>query len=216
MNLLEKFKKRVGETTTANDSYFVEYINEAIEKAGENSRYLKYTRLDLKPTVKEYDLSDSDIATPVVDNGIVELIHDDFWSTAGYKYRKDFNLKNKNTLIFVEEVNLVTTAIRFRYKSYFNPATYTEESYTASTDLPEKLKNPILKYALAEYGIDNIMNPSPSSDYAVSSKKEFGVEVTYMSAEKRSNFLEMQKHKAISEIKELSGNKNIFKSYNLF
>lgn len=186
MALLDDFKIKTGSTKA--DTYLAEYyITPAIDIASTYCFNPNESTISLTDNVQEYDLTDASIASPVITNGIVELIFDDEFTTA-YDYKVDFFIVDKTTLRFISPDIVSTNDFRIRYNEFYSEAT-----------LPSQIKPAVLRLASSMYSRDLVIDNAEGNTYE--SKSEYNLSVSNGSIDNRLTGLNNAGMQAIQEIK---------------
>lgn len=176
MGLLADFKTALGLTGTSNDSFYISYyLTPAIDRAAALATNIKTVTVTLTPGTQTYTLTSSAVASPVVGSaGIQDLVFDGEYST-NLQYKRDYYIKDKTTLYFVNSGDTYSGTFSFKYNGLFTKPVSTE---TDTTDMPSILNPAVLKYATALYALAQIVKASGTGS-GVESKSEDGLSVSY-------------------------------------
>ena len=148
MSLLDDFKIASGATEA--DSYLVNYyLKPALVEAAKVTNNIKSTTLTLS-TAKVYDLTSASIASPVVSNGVQDLVYPSEYLEFG----KDFYFNTPTSLTFVDTPNI--SSMEFDYYSYYKTPT---GDYTGAndTDADEIMWPAIIRIAKGIYAKDGLV-----------------------------------------------------------
>jgi hypothetical protein len=198
MSLLDDFKTQTGASEA--DQFLVNYyLKPALNKASEVTNNKKRVTVNLTSGVNSYDLTDGDVASPVITTGIQEIAFDRGYFCS-YIYKDEFYLSNPQTLYFVNPESLVSQ-IEFNYYSYYSIPTLTP-TYT-ETDLPNELWPAVLLYATALYGKDKVT--SPANGGSVQQIQEYNLSKSFGTQTTRLDAYESRIKEAIKEMKTVGG-----------
>ena len=204
MSLLDDFKTAIGVTGTSNDQYYVTYyLRPAIQKASSFLVNVKETTVTLTPGTQTYDLTSALIASPVVSSaGIYELIYDSNFISY-YQYKKDFYIRDRTTLYFVDSDFILSGTYKFKYRAYYTTPTI---SPYVETDLPDELFPAIVSWSSAKYGIEQL---GGNRTTGVMSKSEGNQSVSFGSIDSQVKALQTRQSMAEQEFMDYGAQSGI-------
>jgi hypothetical protein len=162
LNILARFKKKIGETGFADDSYLVqEFLNPAIERISQLVVNDYWIKVSLTGNVGEYDLTDTNIVDVSVGAGVAKVVVEDNYRY-DYAYKKEFWIRNKTTLVFADKEIVSPGTFEFKYARFFSAITAVDDdddySEYVESDIPVELQSYVLQFAIALKRIDDIDN----------------------------------------------------------
>lgn len=185
MTLLDDFKTTIGVTGTDNDQYYIDYyLTPAIDRATVLATNIKKTTVQLTQDTQTYDLTDSNIASPVVDAaGVQDLLVDGSYISS-LQYKRDFYFPTPTSLFVVDTSISFTGPMTFKYNEFYSKPTTTP----TETNAPTVLWPAIIKYAQGLYQLDQLTDGSSAA--GVERKREENLEVSYGSLDNRRQVID--------------------------
>lgn len=214
MNTLAKFKKKLGITTYADDSYLVEeYLNPALDIISSLVVNDYWCKLTLSANTNEYDLTDTSIVNASVEEGVAKVVIEDYWQY-DYAYNKDFWIKDRTTLYF-PDVDIVSAGeFEFKYARFFKHITAVDgdDDYSEyiETNIPDELIPYVIKLAILSKKIEDI--DLGSVDGGIEEKAEANIRTKYGSVGDRKRNLEIKVNAVKKDIKKTSYGRKSFYS----